>query len=153
LADETLRSNIAFGIPEADIDEQKVLKAIHLAQLDSLIEHLPDGLDTIIGENGTRLSGGQRQRVGIARALYHEPQVLVMDEATSALDNITERLITSAIESLKGERTLIMIAHRLTTVKNCDTLYFMEEGRIVEEGSYHDLVDSNIHFREMALEV
>lgn len=153
LADETLRGNIAFGIREAEINDEKVLKAIKMAQLNNLIEQLPDGLDTIIGENGTRLSGGQRQRVGIARALYHEPQVLVMDEATSALDNITERLITKAIEALKGDRTLIMIAHRLTTVKNCDTLYFMEEGRIVEAGSYHDLVDSNIHFREMALEV
>lgn len=153
LADETLRSNIAFGIPSAEIDDQKVLKAVKLAQLETLIERLPEGLETIIGENGTRLSGGQRQRVGIARALYHEPEVLVMDEATSALDNITEKQITQAIESLKGERTLIMIAHRLTTVKNCDMLYFMEEGKIVEQGTYEDLVHSNIRFREMALEV
>ncbi|WP_441000585.1 ABC transporter ATP-binding protein [Fodinibius sp. SL11] len=153
LADETLRSNIAFGIPKDEIDEQKVLNAIKLAQLETLIKRLPDGLDTIIGENGTRLSGGQRQRVGIARALYHDPEVLVMDEATSALDNITEKQITDAIESLKGERTLIMIAHRLTTVKNCDMLYFMEDGKIVEQGNYDDLVHSNVRFREMALEV
>lgn len=152
LADESLRSNIAFGIPEKDIDDEKVMQAIRLAQLDTLLDQLPGGLDTIIGEHGTRLSGGQRQRVGIARALYHEPEILVMDEATSALDNITEKLITNAIESLKGERTLIMIAHRLTTVKNCDTLYFMEDGEIIEEGSYDDLVHSNIRFREMALE-
>lgn len=152
LADETLRSNIAFGIPVDDIDDYKVMKAVRLAQLENLLDQLPEGLETIIGENGTRLSGGQRQRVGIARALYHDPEVLVMDEATSALDNITERQITKAIESLKGERTLIMIAHRLTTVKNCDTLYFMEGGRIVEVGSYEDLVHSNIHFKEMALE-
>ncbi|MEL7834399.1 ABC transporter ATP-binding protein [Fodinibius sp. Rm-B-1B1-1] len=152
LADETLRSNIAFGIPKEEINNQQVLKAVELAQLNSLVEQLPEGLDTIIGEHGTRLSGGQRQRVGIARALYHEPEVLVMDEATSALDNITERQITQAIESLKGERTLIMIAHRLTTVKNCDTLYFMEGGKIVEEGAYEDLVRSNILFKEMALE-
>ena len=152
LADETLRSNIAFGIPKEEIDDSKVLNAVKLAQLGTLIEQLPDGLETIIGENGTRLSGGQRQRVGIARALYHAPDVLVMDEATSALDNITEKQITNAIESLKGERTLIMIAHRLSTVKNCDMLYFMEEGKIVEQGTYDDLVHSNIRFREMALE-
>jgi len=152
LADETLRSNIAFGLPKEEIDDEKVLNAIRLAQLETLIRHLPDGLDTILGENGTRLSGGQRQRVGIARALYHDPEVLVMDEATSALDNITEKQITNAIESLKGERTLIMIAHRLSTVKNCDMLYFMEHGKIVEQGTYDDLVHSNIRFREMALE-
>ena len=152
LADETLRSNIAFGLPEAEIDDAKVAKAVTLAQLGDLVTQLPDGLETIIGEDGTRLSGGQRQRVGIARALYHDPEVLVMDEATSALDNITEKHITSAIEALRGDRTIIMIAHRLTTVKNCDMLYFMEEGQIIQEGSYGDLIDSNIQFREMALE-
>jgi ATP-binding cassette subfamily C protein len=152
LADETLRSNIAFGLPEAEIDDANVAKAVKLAQLGDLVTQLPNGLETIIGEDGTRLSGGQRQRVGIARALYHDPEVLVMDEATSALDNITEKHITSAIEALRGDRTIIMIAHRLTTVKNCDMLYFMEEGRIIQEGSYGDLIDSNIQFREMALE-
>ena len=152
LADESLRSNIAFGLPEAKVDDSKVWEAIRLAQLETMMNNLPRGLDTIVGEHGTRLSGGQRQRVGIARALYHNPKVLIMDEATSALDNITEKQITSAIESLRGERTLIMIAHRLTTVKNCDKLYFMEEGRIIQEGSYNNLVDSNIKFREMALE-
>ena len=152
LSDETLRANIAFGIREKDIDDSKIWQALKLAQLESMVEQLPMGLDTIIGENGTRLSGGQRQRVGIARALYHDPKVIVMDEATSALDNITEKQITEAIESLKGERTLIMIAHRLTTVKNCDKLYFMEEGQIVQEGTYQELVDSNNHFRAMALE-
>ncbi len=152
LADETLRSNIAFGLKEKEIDDEKVMQAVKLAQLETMLKRLPKGLDTVVGEHGTRLSGGQRQRVGIARALYHNPQVLVMDEATSALDNITEKQITKAIESLKGERTLIMIAHRLTTVKNCDKLYFMEEGRIIQEGTYHDLVNSNIQFREMALE-
>lgn len=153
LADETLRANVAFGVPEKEIDDTKVMEAIRLAQLETIIKRLPDGLDTIVGEHGTRLSGGQRQRLGIARALYHNPKVLVMDEATSALDNITEKQIIDAIESLKEDHTLIMIAHRLTTVKNCDKLYFMEEGKIVEQGSYHELVDSNIKFREMALEV
>lgn len=152
LADETLRRNIAFGLPEKDIDEEKVRQAVKLAQLEPMVNQLPEGLETIVGEHGTRLSGGQRQRVGIARALYSDPQVLVMDEATSALDNITEKQITKAIESLKGERTLIMIAHRLTTVQNCDTLYFMEEGEILQQGTYRDLVDSNVRFRKMALE-
>ena len=152
LADETLRSNIAFGLPEEKVDESKVREAIKLAQLETMMSRLPRGLDTVVGEHGTRLSGGQRQRVGIARALYHNPKVLIMDEATSALDNITEKQITGAIESLKGEHTLIMIAHRLTTVKNCDTLYFMEEGQIIQKGSYYELVDSNVKFREMALE-
>jgi ATP-binding cassette subfamily C protein len=151
LADETLRSNIAFGLPESKIDDEKVIRAVKLAQLETLVNRLPEGLDTLIGENGTRLSGGQRQRVGIARALYHDPKVLIMDEATSSLDNITEKQITNAIHSLKGERTLIIIAHRLTTVKNCDKLYFMEEGKIIQEGRYSDLVESNIKFREMAL--
>lgn len=151
LADESLRANIAFGLSDSDIEDEKVWEAVQLAQLESFVQRLPDQMDTIIGEDGTRLSGGQRQRVGIARALYHEPQVLVMDEATSALDNVTEKMITSAIESLKGERTMIIIAHRLSTVKNCDMLYFMEGGRVIQRGSYHDLVDSNVQFREMAL--
>jgi ATP-binding cassette subfamily C protein len=152
LADETLRNNVAFGVPEKEIDEEKVLHALELAQLSGLLATLPLGLDTILGENGTRLSGGQRQRVGIARALYHDPKVLVMDEATSALDNITEKDITKAIEALKGERTIIVIAHRLTTVMNCNKLYLMEEGKIIEEGTYSELIDSNAQFREMALE-
>lgn len=152
LADESLRSNIAFGLPDAEIDDAKVIQAVELAQLEPMVSSLPNGLDTVVGEHGTRLSGGQRQRIGIARALYHDPKVLVMDEATSALDNITEKQITKAIESLKGERTLIIIAHRLTTVKNCDTLYFMENGKVIQEGTYPELVNSNIRFREMALE-
>ena len=152
LADETLRANIAFGVPKDKIDDKKVEQAVQLAQLEEMVAQMSKGLDTIVGEHGTRLSGGQRQRVGIARALYHDPKVLVMDEATSALDNITEKQITSAIQSLKGERTLIMIAHRLTTVKDCDTLYYMEDGRIVQQGTYQNLVSSNVRFREMALE-
>lgn len=153
LADETLRCNIAFGVPEKEIDDEKVQQAAELAQLGKMIQGLPDGLETIVGEQGTRLSGGQRQRVGIARALYHNPEVLVMDEATSALDNITEKQITAAIDSLKGDRTIIMIAHRLTTVKDCDIIYFMEDGKIVQSGTYRELIKANQHFREMALEV
>ena len=151
LADESLRNNVAFGIPESEIDDEKVYQAIESAQLSEMVSRLPYGLNTMIGENGTRISGGQRQRVGIARALYHNPQVLVMDEATSALDNITEKEITSAIESLKGDKTVIMIAHRLTTVENCDVLYLMNNGKIVDQGSYDYLVDTNREFRKMAL--
>lgn len=152
LADETLRENIAFGIPLAEIDDEKVRNAIELAQLSQLVGELPDGLDTIVGEHGTRLSGGQRQRIGIARALYHDPQVLVMDEATSALDNVTEQHIIRSIEALKGDRTVIMIAHRLTTVMNCDRLYLMEKGKIIHQGSYSNLLKQSREFREMALE-
>jgi len=151
LADETLRKNIAFGLPDKEIDDEKVMKALELAQLKGLVERLPEGLDTILGEHGTRLSGGQRQRVGIARALYHDPEVLVMDEATSALDNLTEKEITKAIESLKGDRTVILIAHRLSTVENCDVLYLMKDGKIVDSGSYDELVENNGEFRRMAL--
>ena len=151
LSDETLRNNIAFGIPDADIDDVKVMQAVESAQLSGMLSRLPAGLDTILGENGTRISGGQRQRVGIARALYHNPQILVMDEATSALDNITEKEITRAIEALKGERTIIMIAHRLTTVENCDCLYLMKDGKITDGGSYGELVQKNSEFRKMAL--
>lgn len=153
LSDDSLRNNIAFGLPDKDIDESKVKDSVKLSQLDNMVNSLPKGLDTIIGEHGTRLSGGQRQRIGIARALYHKPQVLIMDEATSALDNITEQQITSAIENLIGERTIIMIAHRLTTVKNCDTLYFMKGGEILQQGTYEELVETNKQFRQMAMEV
>ncbi len=152
LSDNTLRRNIAFGLPDDIIDKEKTQRAVELAQLGELVERLPRGLDTVIGERGVRLSGGQRQRIGIARALYHNPQVLVMDEATSALDNITELQIIQAIESLKGERTIIMIAHRLTTVMNCDVLYMMEQGRIVDSGTYDELLARNPGFREMARE-
>ena len=152
LADDTLRRNIAFGLPENEIDDDKVKEAIESAQLNKLVKNLDKGLETIVGEHGARLSGGQRQRVGIARALYHKPEVLVMDEATSALDNITEKQVTKAIESLIGERTIIMIAHRLTTVMNCDRLYLMEHGKIIKEGTYEELVEKSELFREMALE-
>jgi ATP-binding cassette, subfamily B, bacterial PglK len=152
LSDDSLRRNIAFGLPDNKIDEEKVQQALELAQLGELVTRLPEGLDTVVGERGTRLSGGQRQRVGIARALYHNPQVLVMDEATSALDNVTEQLIIEAIEALKGERTVIMIAHRLTTVMNCDIIFYMEEGKIIDQGTYSELLQRNKKFREMAKE-
>ena len=150
LSDETLRCNIAFGVPEKEIDDDMVWKALRLAQLEEFILKLPDGLDTVIGERGVRLSGGQRQRVGIARALYHDPQVLIMDEATSALDNVTEKQIIQAIEKLRGERTIITIAHRLTTVMKCDRIYFMMEGKVHSEGTYDELIQHNEKFRVLA---
>lgn len=151
LTDESLRCNIAYGLPEHEIDDRRVKQAVRLAQLESTVGNMPNGVDTMIGEHGTRISGGQRQRVGIARALYHDPQVLIMDEATSALDNITEKQITDAINAIKGDRTVVMIAHRLTTVEKCDVIYLMKGGAIVDSGSYEELVAGNEEFRKMAM--
>ncbi len=139
LADDTVRKNIAFGLNDEEIDEEKLIKAAEMAQLIEVIDELPKGFETLIGENGLRLSGGQRQRIGIARALYHDPDVLVMDEATSALDNETEQYIIKSIERLRGERTIIIIAHRLTTVQNCDQLYLLEDGKVLNSGTYKEL--------------
>ena len=133
LMDDTIRNNIAFGIEEKEIDDAKLQKAIEQAQLRELIESLEQGLDTEIGERGVRLSGGQRQRIGIARALYHEPQIMILDEATSALDNDTEKAVMEAIESLHGKMTLVIIAHRLSTIQNCDHVYEVKDGGIVQE--------------------
>lgn len=149
LLDDTLRRNIAFAVPDALIDEQRVARACSLAQLDELIRQLPQGMDTPLGEDGARLSGGQRQRVAIARALYADPAVLVFDEATAALDNQTEREVTRAIATLHGTRTLIVIAHRLSTVQGCDRLVFLQDGRIAASGTYDDLL-RNAAFRAMA---
>jgi ABC-type multidrug transport system fused ATPase/permease subunit len=149
LSDNTIRRNIAFGIDDAQIDDRKLDAAIKAAQLESLISQLPEGIDTEIGERGVRISGGQRQRIGIARALYHNPQVLVMDEATSALDNVTEKYVIEAIERLKGNRTIITIAHRLSTVKNCDKLYLMKNGKIIAGGTYDELLTESDEFKEM----
>jgi ABC-type multidrug transport system fused ATPase/permease subunit len=140
LTDDTLERNIAFGVPDSSIDSQKLKKAIKAAQLQELIEQLPEGIKTEVGERGVRLSGGQRQRVGIARALYHEREILVLDEATAALDNETESLVTEAIKALAGSKTLIVIAHRLSTVDHCDRVYLLEKGRLIKSGSYQDVV-------------
>ena len=127
LMDDTVRNNIAYGIPENEVDEDKIWRALEQAQLKEFIQSLDKGLDTEIGEGGVRLSGGQRQRIGIARALYHDPEVLVLDEATSALDNETESAVMGAIDSLSGKKTLIIIAHRLTTIRNCDVVYEVKD--------------------------
>ncbi|WP_034765871.1 ABC transporter ATP-binding protein [Rossellomorea vietnamensis] len=131
LSDDTIRGNIAFGIDTKDIDEEAVWRALEQAQLKEFVEALPEQLDTSVGERGVRLSGGQRQRIGIARALYHNPEILFMDEATSALDNETEKEIMKAIDDLKGDKTLIIIAHRLSTIENCDIVYRMNNGKVV----------------------
>lgn len=121
-----------------------------MAQLDGLVRSWPNGPNTLLGERGTRLSGGERQRIGIARALYHDPDLLVFDEATSALDNVTEAEVNRAIESLRGRKSMLVIAHRLSTVRACDRLLYLEEGRIVAQGSYDDLLANNDRFRQMA---
>jgi ATP-binding cassette subfamily C protein len=149
LLDDTIRRNIAFGVGDTLIDEHRVARASTLAQLEDVVRHLPQGLDTPLGERGARLSGGQQQRVAIARALYGDPAVLVFDEATAALDNQTEREVTRAIAALHGTRTLIVIAHRLSTVAACDRLIFLEGGRIAAAGTYQELL-SHPAFKTMA---
>lgn len=133
LSDDTIRNNIAFGIREDEIDEDAMIAAIKKAQLFDFIESLPDGLDTFVGDRGVRLSGGQRQRIGIARALYHDPEVLVLDEATSALDNETEAAVMEAIDHLKGQKTILIIAHRLTTIRNADIIFEVADGKVCEK--------------------
>lgn len=136
MLDDTIRRNVAFGIPDDKIDEDRLWEVLKEAQLDEFIKTLPEGLDTGIGERGIRLSGGQRQRIGIARALYNDPEVLILDEATSALDNDTESAIMDSINRLHGKKTLIIIAHRLQTIEKCDLVYRVEDGKVtIERGS------------------
>ena len=149
LIDDTIKANIAFGVKEEDVDYAQVMTVLEIAQLDELVCSLPNGIETVIGERGVKLSGGQRQRIGIARALYHIPQILFMDEATAALDNATEKAFMSAINNLKGKKTLIMIAHRLSTVKDCDIIYFMENGKVIDSGSYECLLEKNMKFNNL----
>ena len=150
LADSSIRENIAFGLPIEDIDEFRVNRAATMAHLDELLETLPSGLDTRVGERGIQLSGGQRQRIGIARALYDDAEVLVLDEATSALDGITEKLVMDAIHDFAGKKTVVMIAHRLATVKQCDTIFLMKDGKVEDKGSYNELAKHSSIFKEMA---
>ena len=149
LIDDTLRRNIALGVSDAEIDEARIRSACQLAQLEPVLQGLPQGLDTVIGERGARLSGGQRQRIGLARALYDDPRLLVLDEATSALDSETEQEITRAIDSLARVKTVIVIAHRLSTVQHCDKIVLMDQGRIADIGTFAQLNAANPIFRRM----
>lgn len=134
LTDDTLRRNVAFGLPSDKIDEAAVLRALRAAQLEDFVNELPQGLDTVVGERGIRLSGGQRQRIGIARALYHDPPVLVLDEATSSVDIMTERGVMESVRALHGAKTILIVAHRASTVEHCDRLFRIDRGKLVKEG-------------------
>jgi ABC-type multidrug transport system fused ATPase/permease subunit len=151
LTDDTIRNNIAFGVDPQKIDNAAVIQAAKTANIhDFVADELAEGYDTIIGERGIRLSGGQRQRIGIARAVYHDPSALILDEATSALDSLTEIAIMDAIRNLSHKKTIIIIAHRITTVRSCDVIYLMEKGIIADCGNYDDLYQHNANFRKMA---
>lgn len=150
LSDASIRENIAFGLPSDEIDDERVKRASKMALLDEFLDRLPDGLETGVGERGIQLSGGQRQRIGIARALYDDADVLVLDEATSSLDGITEKLVMDAIHNFAGKKTIIMIAHRLATVKQCDSIYLLACGKVIDQGSHDELAARNDVFRRMA---
>ena len=151
LADDTVAANIAFGLDDSDIDQEAVERAAKIANLhDFVVNELPQQYHTTVGERGVRLSGGQRQRIGIARALYHNPQVLILDEATSALDNLTEQAVMEAVHNLGHGITIILIAHRLSTVKACDTIFLLEKGELKGQGNFEELTQANVQFRAMA---
>tara|TARA_Y100000766_G_scaffold285115_1_gene306495 strand:- start:2718 stop:4412 length:1695 start_codon:yes stop_codon:yes gene_type:complete len=149
LLDKTILENIAFGIHKSDIDMVKLENAIKLARLEELIDSFEDGLNTMVGERGVQISGGQKQRIGIARALYNDPEILIFDEATSALDGASEKLILKSIDSLLNKKTIIMIAHRLNTVKGCHKIHILENGRIKESGSFEKLINESKDFIRM----
>ena len=142
LTDDTIRRNIAFGLNENDIDDSLIKESIVKANLEEFIKNLPNGLDTIVGEKGIRLSGGQQQRIGIARALYRDPEILILDEATSSLDQLTEKKIMESIQFLKRKKTLIIVTHRLSTVQNCDRILFIEKGKIIKQGSPESILNN-----------
>ena len=151
LTDSNMAENIALGVPRTDIDMERIFRAARIAQIDTFIRtELPHGYETTVGERGVRLSGGQRQRVGIARALYHDADLIVFDEATSALDNLTEREVMAAIDALPGDKTVLMIAHRLSTVRNCDSIIVLEHGRVAALGSWDELMATSPEFRRIA---
>jgi ATP-binding cassette, subfamily B, bacterial PglK len=150
LINDTAKQNVALGSRSAEgIDDDRVQRALDAASLSALFRDRVDGLNAVLGDRGIRLSGGQRQRLTIARALYQDPDILVFDEATSSLDSVTETEIAEAVQRLRGDKTLIIIAHRLSTVRDCDVLFYMEHGRLIDSGSFHDLIERNPHFRAM----
>jgi ATP-binding cassette subfamily C protein len=148
LVDDTMRANVALGWRGSEIDDEAVRDAVHLAQLDEVVEQLPDGLDTIVGERGVRLSGGQRQRLGLARALYVRPSVLVLDEATSNLDTTTEERIVETLSGLPGGLTTIVVTHRVSTVRDCDRVLYLENGKVRAVGTFDELVERVPEFGE-----
>lgn len=150
MTNASIEKNIALGIPEHKIDRDAVQRAAQMAQAAEFIAQLPDGYQTVVGERGVKLSGGQRQRLGIARALYHNPDVLVFDEATSALDGMTEDAVMQAVQDLSQERTMILIAHRLRTVQACDRIVMLDSGCIVADGTYQDLMETSDLFKRLA---
>ncbi len=150
LSEGTIAENVAFGIPENQINLDQVQKVLKLAHLSDFVSTLDQGIYTKVGERGVQLSGGQRQRIGIARALYQNAEVLVFDEATSSLDGITEKMIMEAIHDFSGKKTIILIAHRLKTVKKCDKIFFINKGKVADQGTYQELIENNKHFKDMA---
>lgn len=150
LVDDTLRRNIAFGENEERIDEESLTQAVQIAQLADVVAELPDGLDTVLGEQGVRLSGGQRQRVTLARAIYRRPRMLILDEGTSALDNATEADVMRGLDGLVGDMTLVMVAHRLSSIRRCDRIVYVEDGRIEGAGAFDELMRHNARFRAMS---
>ena len=150
LADETISNNIAFGSKDQEIDINRVREVAKIANLDEFVmNELPLAYETVVGERGVRLSGGQKQRIGIARALYHNPDILILDEATSALDNLTEKAVMNAVNKLNKKITIIMIAHRLSTVQKCDNIILLEKGMVIAEGAYDRLIEKNSEFKKM----
>lgn len=151
LLDDTVRRNVAFGVPDDEINMTSVRRALAAAEVDDFVDRLSDGLDTLVGERGVRLSGGQRQRITLARALYREPKLLVLDEGTSALDNATEARVIANLAGLSGQLTLVMVAHRLSTIMRCDRIVFVEDGRISGIGTFEELKRDNPTFRALAV--
>ena len=149
MIDAPVWANIALGENRRDVDNDKLDRVLQQSQLRETVDALPHGIDTHVGEGAARLSGGQAQRMGIARSLYADADLLIMDEATSALDSETEHAISKVVDLMKGEKTMILIAHRLSTVRHCDRLYYMKDGRIADEGTFEQLYDTNTEFRDM----
>jgi ABC-type multidrug transport system fused ATPase/permease subunit len=153
LSDDTIAANIAFGLDPKDIDQEAVERSAKIANLhEFVVNELPQQYQSTVGERGVRLSGGQRQRIGIARALYRNPQLLIMDEATNALDNLTEQAVMEAVHNLERKITIILISHRLNTVKGCDTIFLLEKGELKAKGTFDNLILANKIFRKMAID-
>ena len=150
LSERSIAENVAFGIQREQINYKQVHRALDLANLSELVNSLEHGIQTKVGERGIQLSGGQRQRIGIARAFYNEAEILVFDEATSSLDGITEQMIMKAINDLHGQKTIILIAHRIKTVKNCNLIYFIDSGNLIDTGTYNELINRNSRFKNLA---